>query len=115
MGEMHLYSSRRPLERICFYWRVEAQASNVINQGLSNRRTAETDMNRESSRSHCILMCTVRRKERIGPGMTKETSSRLNLVDLAGLCVSQLLHLHMNTVHLILHGLCMYPLYSEDI
>ena len=40
-------------------------------------------MNRESSRSHCVLTCIVRSEE-LRDGIKTVLTSRLNLVDLAG-------------------------------
>jgi hypothetical protein len=40
-------------------------------------------MNRESSRSHCVLTCSIR-SESVSGGIRNILSSRLNLVDLAG-------------------------------
>jgi kinesin family member 15 len=40
-------------------------------------------MNRESSRSHCVLICSIRSRKTEN-GLVNTLSSRLNLVDLAG-------------------------------
>ena len=56
----------------------------VIDEGLSNRRTAETRMNTESSRSHAILTLMVKTTVTHGGGIAINKRSRLNLVDLAG-------------------------------
>ena len=52
----------------------------LLRRGTAARRTAETRLNPESSRSHCLLTLTL---ERRGAGVATRTA-RLNLVDLAG-------------------------------
>lgn len=60
------------------------QAMEMLRRGSVNRRVAETNMNSESSRSHCVLTCVIESKTTDGNGFTNVLSSRLNLVDLAG-------------------------------
>ena len=55
----------------------------LLEQGTKNRHIGETRMNRESSRSHCVLVATLRADRRRG-GVHNTLTSRLNLVDLAG-------------------------------
>ncbi|KXZ56379.1 hypothetical protein GPECTOR_1g336 [Gonium pectorale] len=52
-------------------------------KGAENRHTGETRLNRESSRSHSVFMCTVE-KTVTSNGINKCFYARLNLVDLAG-------------------------------
>ncbi|KAK9691156.1 hypothetical protein RND81_09G179600 [Saponaria officinalis] len=55
----------------------------LLIQGSSNRKVAATNMNRESSRSHCVFICIIESKwER--DSVTNYRFARLNLVDLAG-------------------------------
>lgn len=60
-----------------------ADVLELLEQGTKNRHIGETRMNRESSRSHCVLVATLRAERRHG-GVRNILSSRLNLVDLAG-------------------------------
>jgi kinesin family protein 15 len=64
-----------------------ADVSKVLGIGYNNRHVGETNMNRESSRSHAVFMLTVNRQERIQSGddfINKTIVSKLTLVDLAG-------------------------------
>lgn len=56
----------------------------LLEQGTKNRHIGETRMNRESSRSHCVLIATIRTDSKTSSGMRQVRTSRLNLVDLAG-------------------------------
>ncbi|KAI3892111.1 hypothetical protein MKW92_039062 [Papaver armeniacum] len=57
----------------------------LLIKGLANRRTGATNMNAESSRSHCLFTCTVEsRYKGISEGLSSCKTSRINLVDLAG-------------------------------
>lgn len=60
------------------------QAMDMLRRGSANRRVADTNMNSESSRSHCVLTCVIESKTTDENGFTNVLSSRLNLVDLAG-------------------------------
>ncbi|EGD72193.1 carboxy terminal motor kinesin [Salpingoeca rosetta] len=60
------------------------EAMEVLNAGNGNRRTAETSMNRESSRSHAIFTMTIKSIESTGDGLRNVKMARLNLIDLAG-------------------------------
>lgn len=67
----------------CVFRGAVADVLQLLCQGTRNRHIGETRMNRESSRSHCVLTCTLR-SESTRDGITTVLSSRLNLVDLAG-------------------------------
>ncbi|CAD6188063.1 unnamed protein product [Caenorhabditis auriculariae] len=54
-----------------------------VKKGWESRRVAETAMNRDSSRSHAMLIVEVNTEELIGEMVTRRNST-LNLVDLAG-------------------------------
>nr|AMS24239.1 kinesin 12-Ie protein [Marsilea vestita] len=55
----------------------------LLFQGTANRRVAQTRMNQESSRSHCVFTCVIKSKWTSNAG-TRVRYGRLNLVDLAG-------------------------------
>lgn len=55
----------------------------VFEQGSRNRHVAETAMNRESSRSHCVFTLFIQSKKLEGEVLDVR-ESRFNLVDLAG-------------------------------
>jgi kinesin family protein 11 len=48
------------------------------------RQVGETNMNKQSSRSHCIFTMRVEAKRKIGDGSILEVSGKLHCVDLAG-------------------------------
>lgn len=56
----------------------------ILYQGTAKRRVAQTNINRESSRSHSVLTCSVESKATDANGITNILHARLNLVDLAG-------------------------------
>ena len=56
----------------------------VLRKGSENRRLGETNMNRESSRSHAVFTCTMEAVTRQESGLTNVRYSRINLIDLAG-------------------------------
>lgn len=56
---------------------------NIVKKGWQSRRTGATAMNRDSSRSHALLIVKITTDEVIGDMRTTRTST-LNLVDLAG-------------------------------
>jgi kinesin family protein 15 len=60
------------------------EAMKLMRQGAENRRTSETRMNRESSRSHSVFTCVVEKSSKSTQGVTTVICSRLNLIDLAG-------------------------------
>lgn len=55
----------------------------IFEQGSRNRHVAETAMNRESSRSHCVFTIFIQSKKHDGQVLDIR-ESRFNLVDLAG-------------------------------
>lgn len=56
----------------------------LMRRGVENRKTGETKMNRESSRSHCVFSCSLEGNSKGTGGLTNTRFSRLNLIDLAG-------------------------------
>ncbi|BDA44416.1 probable Kinesin-like protein KIN-12E [Coccomyxa sp. Obi] len=56
----------------------------LLARGQAARRVGETNMNRESSRSHSVFTCTLQSSTTDEKGVTNILRSRLNLVDLAG-------------------------------
>lgn len=54
-----------------------------LNFGSKNRHVGSTEMNKDSSRSHCIFMIRIE-QEQIINGESKIKAGKLNLVDLAG-------------------------------
>jgi kinesin family protein 11 len=48
------------------------------------RQVGETNMNKNSSRSHCIFTMRVDAKRKLGDGSVLEVSGKLHCVDLAG-------------------------------
>jgi kinesin family protein 15 len=56
----------------------------LIAQGAACRRVGHTEMNRESSRSHSVLICTVESRTTDEHGLINTLRARLNMVDLAG-------------------------------
>lgn len=56
----------------------------VMSSGRRNRHTGETNMNRDSSRSHSIFSIVIERSENGADGMNHIRAGKLNLVDLAG-------------------------------
>jgi kinesin family protein 6/9 len=61
----------------------EEEALNLLFEGETNRAIAEHQMNRNSSRSHCIFTIHVESRSRV-ESSEKVMTSKLNLVDLAG-------------------------------
>lgn len=57
---------------------------NLIERGSAKRRTAETLLNKQSSRSHSIFSITIHIKETTPEGEELIKCGKLNLVDLAG-------------------------------
>ncbi|KAH7437234.1 hypothetical protein KP509_05G061300 [Ceratopteris richardii] len=57
---------------------------NLLDRGSSKRRTAETLLNKQSSRSHSIFSITIHIKENTPEGEELIKCGKLNLVDLAG-------------------------------
>lgn len=56
---------------------------NKLIEGSKNRHVGSTEMNKDSSRSHCIFMIRVEQQLMIN-GAEKIKVGKLNLVDLAG-------------------------------
>lgn len=56
---------------------------NIIRESQERRQTAETNMNKASSRSHCLFTLVVTSKEEVDGGVV-ERQGKLHLVDLAG-------------------------------
>ncbi|XP_052185435.1 kinesin-like protein KIN-5D [Diospyros lotus] len=56
----------------------------ILEKGSAKRRTAETLLNKQSSRSHSIFSITIHIKERTPEGEEMIRCGKLNLVDLAG-------------------------------
>lgn len=56
----------------------------ILDRGSSKRRTAETLLNKQSSRSHSIFSITIYMKESTHEGEEMIKCGKLNLVDLAG-------------------------------
>jgi len=55
-----------------------------MEQGTNNRKTGETAMNKDSSRSHSIFTIYVETAETDEVGEQRIKAGKLNLVDLAG-------------------------------
>ena len=58
----------------------------LMQKGAEVRRVGETNMNRESSRSHAVFTATVEVATQEESGLTNVRYSRINLIDLAGSC-----------------------------
>ncbi|KXJ92900.1 P-loop containing nucleoside triphosphate hydrolase protein [Microdochium bolleyi] len=56
----------------------------LVQQAETNRHTAETNMNRASSRSHSVLVIKVHGRKTMPDGKIKVREGTLNLIDLAG-------------------------------
>ena len=56
----------------------------ILESAANRRHVAETDINKKSSRSHCIFTITIRIKEIAENGEESIRVGKLNLVDLAG-------------------------------
>jgi kinesin family protein 11 len=61
-----------------------AEIYQVLDRGTSKRRTAETLLNKRSSRSHSVFTITIHMKETTPEGEDVIKIGKLNLVDLAG-------------------------------
>lgn len=64
-------------------------AQKMMERGLIRRKTNETKMNAESSRSHAVLTLHLESSTRTASGLLAVKSSRLNVVDLAGILLVQ--------------------------
>lgn len=56
----------------------------LMRKAQNNRQVGETNMNKQSSRSHCIFTLRVQAKRKIADGSVLEVSGKLHCVDLAG-------------------------------
>ena len=56
----------------------------LMQKAHQQRHTGETDMNKESSRSHCIFTLRIKAKRRLVDGSMLEVGGKLHCVDLAG-------------------------------
>jgi hypothetical protein len=56
----------------------------AMTYGTSNRKTASTNMNQDSSRSHSLFTIYIETGEETEQGEQKIKAGKLNLVDLAG-------------------------------
>jgi hypothetical protein len=56
----------------------------LLKQGTKHRHIGETRMNRESNRSHCVLIAYIKTESQGANGIRNVRTTRLNLVDLAG-------------------------------
>lgn len=63
---------------------VAAEIFQVLDRGTAKRRTAETLLNKSSSRSHSVFTITIHMKETTPEGEDVIKIGKLNLVDLAG-------------------------------
>jgi len=61
----------------------EEEAFNLVFEGESNRTISEHQLNKESTRSHCIFMINLEMKSKV-ESSEKVLASKLNFVDLAG-------------------------------
>lgn len=61
----------------------EEEAFNLLFEGESNRTISEHQMNKESTRSHCIFTISIEMKSKI-ESSEKVMTSKLNFIDLAG-------------------------------
>lgn len=57
---------------------------NILEKGIQQRKTAQTLMNKNSSRSHSIFTLKIMIKEWMPDGQEVVRNGQLNLVDLAG-------------------------------
>ena len=60
------------------------QMKEVMASGRKNRHVGQTNMNRDSSRSHSIFAIVIERSEKGSDGINHIRAGKLNLVDLAG-------------------------------
>ncbi|KAJ2656946.1 Kinesin-like protein kif15 [Coemansia sp. RSA 1200] len=61
-----------------------SEAYDVFLRGTTSRHVSATSMNRESSRSHSVLMLVIQSLTQMDTGMTEVRESKFSLVDLAG-------------------------------
>ncbi|CAB9508005.1 Kinesin-like protein KIN [Seminavis robusta] len=63
---------------------TSADLLSLMEKAQQQRRVGETNMNKQSSRSHCIFTLRVEAKRRLEDGALFETRGKLHMVDLAG-------------------------------
>ncbi len=61
-----------------------SDVEDLLENGLTNRQVASTNMNRTSSRSHALFVLTVQTEDVTQDGLRKVRTSKFTLVDLAG-------------------------------
>ena len=64
--------------------KTAADLIDLMRTAQQSRRVGETNMNKQSSRSHCIFTMRVEAKRRLPDGALFETRGQLHMVDLAG-------------------------------
>lgn len=62
----------------------DKECVSLLLSGSDNRKKAETSMNKESSRSHCIFSICIETSHKDETGNNMIRKGKLNLVDLAG-------------------------------
>lgn len=62
----------------------DRECIHLLDTGSNNRKKAETSMNKESSRSHCIFSISIETSHKDEEGNAMIRKGKLNLVDLAG-------------------------------
>jgi len=67
-----------------FVVKSKQEMRDVLEVGKKNRSTGATEMNQDSSRSHCIFSITAESSQFYNDGEQHITVGKLNLVDLAG-------------------------------
>ena len=78
----------------------------MMRKGTENRRIGETNMNRESSRSHSVFTCIMESSSKgAEDGCTRVKFSRLNLVDLAGVRAAAF---SLIVIDIIMHAIIMH-------
>lgn len=81
----HALTSCDALHVSCHVVRLaHAEIYQVLDRGTAKRRTAETLLNKTSSRSHSVFTITIHMKETTPEGEDVIKIGKLNLVDLAG-------------------------------
>lgn len=73
-------------ESSCIHVLNHEQFMDLYESGIRQRSTAQTDMNGESSRSHCILIISIEQTVKKGRNEERrvDRSSKITLIDLAG-------------------------------
>jgi len=68
----------------CIIVKSISEIEKLMTHGSNNRKTGETAMNKDSSRSHSIFTIYIETSEDDGAGEQRIKAGKLNLVDLAG-------------------------------